>query len=130
MAQRIIKLFYKLSLMGGQLVPRETRGPRAMCPGGQFKGGTSHPRTPVLLLVSCTDPFQFFRKWSGHETSTTSTFKYLFRKIFFLLFFDQLLINFRHRLYALGDVWVCNQVTRQDRVCQAWSHCRVVYGDI
>ena len=67
MAQRIIKLFCNLSLMGGQLVlrgthgprtscPGGTRGPRTGCPGGQLvlgprvrgdnlRGGASHPRT-------------------------------------------------------------------------------------
>ena len=39
--------------MGGQLVLRETRGPRTMClggggGGGQFKGGTAHPVTTAL----------------------------------------------------------------------------------
>ena len=43
---------------GGTADPRVgcpgTTGPRVSCPGGQFKGGTSHPTTPVPY-ISHTD---------------------------------------------------------------------------
>ena len=49
MAQRIIKLFCNLSLMGGQLVLRGTRGPRTSCPGGTRGPRTGCPGGQLVL---------------------------------------------------------------------------------